>query len=168
MSKRKPYKHPKKGTGRHVQLPEYLQASEAWRTMKPGPRALYIELKRRFNGRNNGQIILSHRDAAEALAVHRNTVGAWFEELEARGFIWMAQGPYLGPSGIGQAALWALAEEMTLDMKPARKTFMAWRAPAPTDERSRETRPTIGGFSRKTAGTPTTAHGFARLRAVRE
>ena len=127
MRRMRPYRDPKKGTGRHVQLPEWLQASEAWRTMKPGPRALYIELKRRFNGRNNGQIILSHRQAAEALAVHRNTVGAWFEELEARGFIWMAQGPHLGPSGIGQAALWALAEEMTQDMKPARKTFMAWR-----------------------------------------
>jgi DNA-binding transcriptional MocR family regulator len=95
--------------------------------MKPGPRALYIELKRRYNGRNNGAIILSHRDAAEALAVHRNTVGPWFEELEARGFIWMAQGPYLGPSGIGLASVWGITEEMTQDMKPARKTFMTWR-----------------------------------------
>ena len=127
MNRNKPYKRSKKGTGRHVQLPEYLQASEAWRTLKPGPRALYIELKRRYNGRNNGQIVLSHRQAAEALNVNRNTVGAWFAELQERGFIWMAQGPYLGPSGIGQAALWALAEEQTADLKPARKTFMQWR-----------------------------------------
>ena len=127
MNRRKPYKHGKKGTGRHVQLPEYLQASEAWRTMKPGPRALYVELKRRFNGRNNGAIIFSHRQAADALSVHRNTVGPWFEELEERGFIWMAQGPHLGPSGIGQASVWGLTEEMTQDMKPARKNFMAWR-----------------------------------------
>jgi DNA-binding transcriptional MocR family regulator len=108
-------------------LPEWLQASEAWRTMKPGPRALYVEIKRRFNGRNNGAIILSHRQAADALAVHRNTVGPWFEELEARGFIWMAQGPFLGPSGIGQASVWGITEEVTQDMKPARKSFMAWR-----------------------------------------
>lgn len=125
---RRPYKGHKRGAGRHVQLPEWLQASEAWATMKPGPRALYIEMKRRFNGRNNGAIILSHRDAAKALNVNRNTVGAYFEELQARGFIWMTQGPYLGPSGIGQASVWALAEEMTPDMKPARKTFMQWRA----------------------------------------
>lgn len=95
--------------------------------MKPGPRALYIELKRRYNGRNNGEIILSHRQAAEALSVNRNTVGGWFNELIARGFIWMTQGPYLGPSGIGQASVWAIAEEPTMDMKPARKTFMSWR-----------------------------------------
>jgi hypothetical protein len=34
----KPYQRGKRGAGRHVQLPEYLQASEAWSTFKPGPR----------------------------------------------------------------------------------------------------------------------------------
>ncbi|WP_323781724.1 hypothetical protein [Thalassovita sp.] len=123
----KSYKRNKKGAGRHVQLPEYLQATEAWATLRPGPRALYIELKRRFNGRNNGRIVLSHRDAAKALNVHRNTVGGWFAELEARGFISMTQGPHLGPSGIGQAALWALQEIPTADGKPAERGFMRWK-----------------------------------------
>jgi hypothetical protein len=58
-----------------TRLPEWLQRSEAWATLKPGPRALYVELKRRFMGSNNGRIVLSHRDAAKALNVHRNTVG---------------------------------------------------------------------------------------------
>jgi hypothetical protein len=81
----KKYKHYKRGAGRHVQLAEWVQASEAWATLKPGPRALYIELKRRFNGSNNGRIILSHRDSARALNVDKNTVGGWFEELQLRG-----------------------------------------------------------------------------------
>ena len=34
--------------------------------LKPGPRALYVELKRRYNGVNNGSIYLSHRDASKA------------------------------------------------------------------------------------------------------
>jgi len=124
----KKYKAHKRGAGgRHVQLPEWLQASEAWATMKPGPRALYIELKRRYNGANNGRVILSHRDAAKALAVHRNTVGQWFEELTERGFIRMTQGSHLGPSGIGQAPHWALDEVPTDDLKSARKNFMNWR-----------------------------------------
>ena len=124
---RKGYKsHKRGGGGRFVQLPEWLQASEAWATLKPGPRALYVELKRRFNGSNNGRIVLSHRDAASALNVHRNTVGPWFAELEERGLIRMTQGPHLGPSGIGQSALWVLTE-LPVGDSFADKTFMRWR-----------------------------------------
>ena len=126
MSRKKPYKHHKRGVGQHVQLPEWLQASEAWATLRPGPRALYIELKRRYNGSNNGRIRLSHREAAVSLNVHRNTVGLYFDELQDRGFICMAAGPCLGPSGVGQTALWVLGEAPTNDMKPAGKAFMRW------------------------------------------
>lgn len=126
MKRAKPFKRHKRGTGRFVQLPEYLQASEAWASLKPGPRALYVELKRRYNGTNNGDIFLSHRDAANALNVHRNTVGQWFDELQERGFIRITTGPHLGPSGIGQASKWALEEEPTPDGKPAGKAFMRW------------------------------------------
>lgn len=123
----KQYKRYKRGgAGRHVQLPEWLQSSEAWATMKPGPRALYVELKRRFNGSNNGAIYLSHRDAAKALNVHRNTVGPMFRELAGRGFIRMTCAPYLGPSGIGEASVWALEELPTQDGKPAGKSFLHW------------------------------------------
>lgn len=125
----KQYKrHKRGGAGRHVQLPEWLQASEAWATMTPGARALYIELKRRFYGSNNGQIFLSHRDAAKALNVHRNTVGKFFRELEQRGFIRLTVAPHLGPSGIGQASVWALEELATQDGKPAGRAFMGWSA----------------------------------------
>ena len=127
MTRRK-YNQHKRGVGRHVQLPEWVQATEAWTTLKPGPRALYIELKRRYNGANNGNIILSHRTAADALNVHRNTIGDYFDELTERGFIRMAKAPRLGPSGIGLASVWALEELPTMDLKPATKTFTRWKA----------------------------------------
>tara|TARA_R100000322_G_scaffold94439_4_gene58922 strand:+ start:97681 stop:98109 length:429 start_codon:yes stop_codon:yes gene_type:complete len=123
----KPYRQGKGGAGRHVQLPEYLQRTQAWATLKPGPRALYIELKRRFNGSNNGNIILSYRDAAEALNAHRNTIGLWFRDLEERGFIAKTQGAYLGPDGVGRAALWALTELPSANGKSASKAFLKWR-----------------------------------------
>lgn len=126
MSKRKPYKRGKRGAGRFVQLTEYMQATAAWRDLKPGPRALYVELKRLFTGSNNGEIYLSHRDAAKALNVHFNTVGGYFAALEEHGFIRMTVGPHLGPSGIGQAAKWALTEMPTPDGKPATKDFVSW------------------------------------------
>ena len=112
--------------GRHVQLGEWLQRSEAWATLKPGPRALYVEIKRRFNGANNGEIILSHRDAATAINVNRNTVGSYFNELLERGFLVMTKAPYLGPSGIGLASVWGMTE-LPIGGKSATKEFMRWR-----------------------------------------
>lgn len=124
---RKPYKAHKRGAGRHVQLSEWLQATEAWASLKPGPRALYIELKRRFNGSNNGEIFLSHRDAALALNVNRNTVSGYFADLQERGFILLAVAPHLGPSGTGLASKWVLEEEPTRDGKSAGMAFKAWK-----------------------------------------
>jgi len=123
----KRYKAHKRGNGRFVQLMEYMQASEAWATLPPGPRALYVELKRRFTGTNNGALYLSHRDAAKALNVARNTVATYFRELEARGFIRKTGEHHLGPSGIGQASTYALEEE-PCDGKAATKNYMSWRA----------------------------------------
>lgn len=115
--------------GKHfVQLPEWVLSSAAWRDLSVGARSLYIELKRRYKGFNNGAVRLSHREAAKALGVHRNTVGAWFRELEAHGFIRQLEGPCLGPSGIGQTARWALDEHDThTDGRKALKRFMDWR-----------------------------------------
>lgn len=122
----KGYKHHKKGAGRFVQLPEWLQCSEAWGSMKPGPRALYIELKRRFKGSNNGQIFLSQREAAKALNVGRDTVAGYFTVLVERGFIVVTRGHCLGPKGIGQSATYALTEE-ALGSAAATKDFRQWR-----------------------------------------
>ena len=138
---RKAYKRAKRGGGRHVHLSEWLQSSEAWATMKPGPRALYIELRRRFNGSNNGDLFLSHREAALAINVNRNTATAYFAELEERGFIRMTVGPHLGPSGIGVASKWALEDEATKDGKPAGKGFMQWRLLEKPRQKNRTPRP---------------------------
>jgi len=126
----KPYKRQKKGAERFVQLPEWLMKAPAWATMSPGPRSLYVELKRRYNGTNNGEIYLSHREAAIALHVHRNTVGPWFKELEERGFIHLTRAPHLGPSGVGRASMWALAEARTMDGGKASMAFKKWKTPA--------------------------------------
>lgn len=115
---------------RFVQVFEWIMKTEAWETMPSGPRSLYLELKRRYNGTNNGTIYLSHRDAAKALAAHRNTVGGWFQTLEERGFIIMTRGPHLGPSGVGIASTWALTEYPTKDGKRATNLFKEWKSPA--------------------------------------
>lgn len=75
------------GMGNFIALPHYVFDCSAYREMKPGPRALLDELIRRYNGSNNGQIGLGHREAAKCLNVNKDTVGGYFEELEKRGFI---------------------------------------------------------------------------------
>lgn len=116
--------------GRFVQMHHWLLDSEAWRCLRPGPRALYLELRRRFTGGNNGQIFLSHRDAAEALCVGRDTVANYFSELIDKGFIAVTRGHCLGPSGIGQATVYRLTEER-YQGKPPSKEFMAWKKQNP-------------------------------------
>lgn len=115
--------------GKHfVQLPEWLLVSPAWRSLSVGARALYVEMKRRYRGSNNGDLRLSHREAAALLGLHRNSIGKLFSELEDKGFLRMLEGHYLGPSGIGMTARWALDEHPTdTDGKPALKRFMSWR-----------------------------------------
>lgn len=121
------YKSKKRGTGRHVQIPEWLQSTEAWRTLKPGPRALYIEIRRRFNGANNGAILMSVREAADLLNVHRNTTPGYFIELERRGIIRQTREGYLGAEGHGIASTWALCEMPQANGRPADLSFREWR-----------------------------------------
>ena len=116
------------GGTRYVQLPEWVLRTEAYRCLCPGAKALYIELKRRFNGNNNGDVRLSHCEAATLLGLHRNSIGKLFADLQDKGFIWPMEGAYLGPSGVGKTARWRLDEYQCHQTgKGPEKRFIAWR-----------------------------------------
>ena len=126
MSRKKTYRYGKNGNSRFVQLDTWLLDSKAWLSLKPAPRALYVQLKRLYNGHNNGEIYLSHREASKLLNVHRNSISGYFQELQNHGFIKQTQRHYLGPSGIGQSSKWVLTEASYLG-KPATKEFMSYK-----------------------------------------
>ena len=126
MSIRRAYKAYKKGSQNFVMLFNWMTDSEAWLDLKPQPRALYVQIKRRFNGDNNGEIFLSHRDAAKFLNMHRNSIGTYFDVLIEHGFLKQTSRPHLGPSGVGQSSKWALTE-LPVNSRPATKEFMRWR-----------------------------------------
>jgi hypothetical protein len=65
----------------------YVIDSTAYRALSPVGRSLLVEIARRFNGRNNGFIGMSVRDAAERLRVSKDTGQRAFKELEDLGFI---------------------------------------------------------------------------------
>ena len=79
------------GSTNFVMLDNYIFDCLAYRTMKPGPRALLWELIRLYNGSNNGRIGLGVRSAAQALGVSKDTAAGYFETLMKRGFIAVAR-----------------------------------------------------------------------------
>jgi DNA-binding transcriptional MocR family regulator len=126
MANSKPYKSRKRGQPQYVMLYHWIADTDAWRTMKPAPRALYLEIKRKYNGHNNGAVLLSYRDASKRLNVSYNSVGKWFRELEKRGFIVCMQRHHLGPSGVGQTSHWRLTE-YEYERRPPTADFKNWR-----------------------------------------
>jgi hypothetical protein len=95
-----------------VMVTHQVLDSPAWRAMSSGARCLYIALKRRYipNGRNNGRIYLSHRQARKELRAGANEVVRWFRELRYYGFIVMIEPGCLGVEGKGKAPRWRLTE----------------------------------------------------------
>ena len=120
-----------RSTGAHpfVMLPHWAFDCPAYRTLKPGPRALLWELIRRHNGGNNGHIGFSQRAMSAAINVaDRETVAGYVRELEARGFI-VAQrrGGFNVKAADRRATEWALTWLHIGDALPT-KDFMRWRS----------------------------------------
>ena len=126
MSRRKSYKSQKRSEPNFVMLLNFIADTPAWRSLKPAPRALYFEIKRQYNGHNNGRVLLSYRDAAQRLNWSYNSVGGYFKALEQRGFIVCMQRPHLGPSGVGQTSHWRLTEYECEGTRPTHD-YKAWK-----------------------------------------
>jgi len=102
--------------------------SAAFRSLKPGPRALLWELIRRYNGGNNGRIGFSQRAMSSAINIaDRETVAGYVRDLEARGFIkaqW--RGEFNVKASDRRASEWALTM-FPIGDQLATKDFMRWR-----------------------------------------
>jgi hypothetical protein len=111
----------------HVRLYEWLTESAAWRDLSTDARALYVLLKGKYRGMNNGRIILSVRQASENLRISKTSVSKAFLELQAHGFIEVViRGSFDGRKD-GRATEWRLAEhscDVSGDL--ATKLFMSW------------------------------------------
>jgi hypothetical protein len=76
---------------RFIMLRYDLIDSEAWRSLPAAAQTLWLHIRRRYNGDNNGNIPLSCREGAELLGVSKNTANNMFEALINRGFIKVGQ-----------------------------------------------------------------------------
>jgi hypothetical protein len=127
------------GGARHVRLHLWELQSEAYRSLSVGARALLVEMKALHNGRNNGELFLSVREAARRLGTSKNYADKCLSELRDRGFIQPhVVGAFNLKSGArrGQATSWVLTEFPVGDaLGVGTKEFMRWRA-SPVKNRS--------------------------------
>lgn len=115
-----------KRSPRFVMLPHYLLRSEAYRSLKPGPVALLVQIVLRYNGSNNGLIGLGRREACEAISISdKDTASKYFRELEEKGFIKATKhGAFnMKDPSARRATEWALTWER-LNEQPPTKEFM--------------------------------------------
>ncbi len=127
----KPRRRPVNNKGRNkfgpsfVMLESWLLRSDAYRSLKALPRAVYTELKRRFNGRNNGDISLSLREIVGELRCSKTSASNALKELVEKGLIRQNQ-PGSFHYKLPHAPTWILTE-LPFEDEPATKDFLYWK-----------------------------------------
>jgi DNA-binding transcriptional regulator YhcF (GntR family) len=116
---------------RYVALRYWLLKSLAWNSLPPRAQALYIKIAMRYNGRNNGMISYSVREAARELGVAKDTGNRALWDLEKRGFIICTRRGAFSLKTTRDATTWRLTEFDADEMpgtvaKHATKDFMRW------------------------------------------
>ena len=114
-------------TERFVKLTYPLIESEAWRWLRPISKAVYIELKRRYNGLNNGKISLSLSEAAHILKASKSSISRALKQLETHGFIKLIKKGYFTGR---MASEYALTDEQ-LDGYPPTREWKQWQPNKP-------------------------------------
>ncbi|MBL4874391.1 MAG: helix-turn-helix domain-containing protein [Rhodobacteraceae bacterium] len=120
----------RKGEGQYLLLPYFTLRHPAWRFLSGAALKLFLELCTRFNGGNNGKLILSHREAKKALGMGNSTIARAFEELQEKGFVKLIKkGHWYGR----QANEWQITMHPIGDSKIPENDWMRWRPPEKTE-----------------------------------
>jgi hypothetical protein len=115
--------------GRHVRLDHYLLKSIAWQSLDAVARAIYVEVKFRYNGSNNGRIPYSIREAADALGIGKTTAAKGFRALQVTGFL-VAETRGHFDRKMRHASEWRLTEAACgLTGALATREFTRWQPP---------------------------------------
>lgn len=80
-------KHRRKKGTKFVMIDGYMMRSAAWQALTPNDRATYLELKWRYDGANNGRIVLGERELAKALHIGRDAARRSLFSLSSKGFL---------------------------------------------------------------------------------
>jgi hypothetical protein len=124
-------KRNKEKAPRHVRLYHWFLKGDAWRSLSPNARAIYVEIVERYNGTNNGRISFSIREGADLLHIGKNAAAKALLVLQERGFIVAAKrGGFNLRYKDQMATEWRLTEfSSDIDANFATKDFMKWTGP---------------------------------------
>lgn len=75
------------GGGQYLPISYKMARTKAFRSLTGTTLKVWIELRTRYNGHNNGLVSLSLREAADLLSMSQTTVQRALIELEEKGFI---------------------------------------------------------------------------------
>lgn len=109
----------------HVRLYHWVLACDAWTELKPSEVRVLIELYGLFNGRNNGELFLSCREAAKRCRINKDTANKAFKRLIELGFIKRRWQEPLDFS-LRKANRWILTE-FEFGGAGATKEFVRWK-----------------------------------------
>lgn len=79
----------RRSEGQYLPLPYSQIRSDAWRSLSGAAVRLWLELHTRYNGGNNGKLILSYAEAGAALGMGKATVMRAYQDLVEKGFLMM-------------------------------------------------------------------------------
>lgn len=130
-----PSHHNQKGRSKkseqYFKLTHNMGRSDAWRSLSGAAIKVFVELRTRFNGYNNGDLSLSYREAANLLAMGKSSAARAFSELEDKGFIVKtSQGQFWGR----KASTWETTDKPSRSGKLPSNKWQNWRYPK-TDPR---------------------------------
>jgi DNA-binding MarR family transcriptional regulator len=98
----------KRDREQYVYLSYPMLHSLAWRSLSGAAVKVWLELRTRFNGGNNGRLRLSLDEAARILQLGKATVMRALKELEAKGFVKLTRrGQWYGH----RASEWAVTDK---------------------------------------------------------
>jgi predicted RNA binding protein YcfA (HicA-like mRNA interferase family) len=128
-----------KVSGSFVMLEHFMLRSEAWLSLTPAARAVYITVAAIYNGRNNGYLALSTRDAALRCRINKDTATKALAMLVERGFIEVGQRGHFDYKA-RHATEWRLtSQRCDRTHQSGSHAFMRWREekmPVPNEGRS--------------------------------
>src|SRR3954465_8509527 len=72
---------------RFIALRFWMLESPAWKALSPNGTKVLLDLWKRHNGSNNGEVVYSAREAGDALSASKSTGARALNELVRLGFV---------------------------------------------------------------------------------